>query len=43
MGPGVFWIVQIYEGDLFPELGRLAAALMEPLEVLKRHWERVLL
>lgn len=30
--------MQIYEGDLDPELGRLTAALLEPLEVLKRHW-----
>lgn len=32
-----FGIVQIFEGDLVPEMSRLAAALLEHLEVLKRH------
>lgn len=32
-----FGIVQIFEGDLVPGMSRLAAALLEPLEVLKRY------
>lgn len=32
-----FGTVQVFEGDLVPELGRLAAVLLELLEVLKRH------
>lgn len=34
---GYFGIVQIFEGDLVPGMSRLAAALLEPLEVLKRY------
>lgn len=33
-----FGIVQIYAWDLVPELGRLASALLEPLQALERHW-----